>query len=201
MHDRQTVSIIDRINQQIPPKLLPIARKIDTLNEIIGRVMLWLVLVTIALGVWNAIGRFIGKAIGQNLTSNSFIEGQWYLFDVFFLFGAAYTLKHNEHVRVDVFYNNWSPRKKAIADLLGTLFFLIPFCLLVIISSWQSIVQSWAIGEMSADPGGLPRYPIKTTIIIGCVLLIIQGVSEIIKNWGKLTGIVPFESTESETPS
>jgi TRAP-type mannitol/chloroaromatic compound transport system permease small subunit len=192
MKDRQT-SLIQRINQQLPPKLLPIAQKIDALNEMIGKLMLWLVLITIGLGVWNALGRFIGRAIGQNLTSNGIIEGQWYLFDIFFLFGAAYTLKHNEHVRVDIFYHNWSPRRRAIADLAGTLVFLIPFCVLVIVASWQAIVQSWLIGEVSPDPGGLPRYPIKTAIIISCLLLILQGIAEIIKNWAKLTGHLPID--------
>jgi TRAP-type mannitol/chloroaromatic compound transport system permease small subunit len=196
--NQSIAAFIRRLNHQLPPKLLPIAQKIDTLNEMVGQVMLWLVLVTIALGTWNALGRFVGKAIGQNLTSNSLIESQWYLFDVFFLGGAAYTLKHNEHVRVDIFYHNWSPRRRAIADLVGTMLFLIPFCVLVIVSSWGAIVQSWAIGEVSPDPGGLPRYPIKTVIIISCVLLICQGIAEIIKNWAKLTGHLPIDSPTTE---
>lgn len=183
-----------RIIHRLPPKLLPIAHKIDTVNERIGRLMSWLVLATIGLGVWNALGRYIGRAIGQNLTSNGTLEGQWYLFDLFFLFGAAYTLKHDEHVRVDVFYSNWSPRRKAIADLCGTILFLIPFCLLVIAASWQVTVQSWMVGEVSPDPGGLPRFPIKGAIIVSCVLLIGQGIAEIIKNWARLTGYLPIEA-------
>lgn len=188
------MAIFDQIIHRLPPKLLPISQKIDALNESIGKLMLWLVLATIALGVWNTLGRYIGRAIGQNLTSNSTLEGQWYLFDIFFLFGAAYTLKHDEHVRVDVFYSNWSPRHKAIADLCGTIFFLIPFCILIIAASWQSTIQSLILGEVSPDPGGLPRFPIKAAIIISCGLLILQGISEIIKNWSKLTGHLPIDS-------
>jgi TRAP-type mannitol/chloroaromatic compound transport system permease small subunit len=189
------MAIFHRIIHRLPPKLLPISQKIDALNETIGRLMQWLVLATIALGVWNTIGRYIGRAIGQNLTSNSTLEGQWYLFDIFFLFGAAYTLKHDEHVRVDVFYSNWSPRRRAIADLCGTIFFLIPFCLLVIAASWQSTIQSWLVGEVSPDPGGLPRFPIKAAIIFSCLLLILQGISEIIKNWSRLTGHLSIDPT------
>jgi TRAP-type mannitol/chloroaromatic compound transport system permease small subunit len=188
------VTLLRRIIYRLPPKLLPIARKIDAMNEAIGKLMMWLVLATIALGVWNALGRYVGRAIGQNLTSNSTLEGQWYLFDLFFLGGAAYTLKHDEHVRVDVFYTNWSPRRKAISDLCGTILFLLPFCLLVIAASWQAIWQSWIVGEVSPDPGGLPRFPVKAAILVSCVLLILQGIAEIVKNWAKLTGHLPFEA-------
>ena len=87
-------------------RLLKISRAIDRFNEIIGRFTLWLVLIMVAIGVWNVIGRYLGKAIGQNLTSNLFIESQWYIFDLVFLSGAAYTLRHDEHVRVDVFYRD-----------------------------------------------------------------------------------------------
>lgn len=169
-------------------RLLRISRAIDRFNEIIGRFALWLVLLMVAIGVWNVIGRYLGKAIGQNLTSNLFIESQWYIFDLVFLLGAAYTLKHDEHVRVDVFYSNWSRKRKALADFLGTLFFLIPFCGLVIYFSWSAIVESWITREVSPDPGGLIRYPIKTMIIVSFGLLIVQGISELIKNWAIYRG-------------
>lgn len=151
------------------------------MNEWIGRFSSWLILLMLLIGVWNVVGRYGGYFLRRNLSSNALIEVQWYFFDLVFLLGAAYTLKHNDHVRVDVFYSNWSPRRKAWADLLGTLCFLIPFCLMVIYFSWNTIVSSWAIWEGSPDPGGLPRYPIKSFIIIGFVLLIVQGVSEAIK--------------------
>ncbi|HBL11626.1 MAG TPA: C4-dicarboxylate ABC transporter substrate-binding protein [Cyanobacteria bacterium UBA11162] len=169
-------------------RLLRISRIIDTINEWIGRLTYWLVLLMVAIGVWNVIGRYLGRSVGQNLSSNAFIEGQWYLFDLVFLLGAAYTLRHDEHVRVDIFYKNWSAKWKALANLIGTLLFLIPFCLMVIYFSWETIINSWRIWEVSPDPGGLPRYPIKSMIIIGFVLLIFQGISEAIKNWAIFTG-------------
>ncbi|ABA20509.1 Tripartite ATP-independent periplasmic transporter, DctQ component [Trichormus variabilis ATCC 29413] len=169
-------------------KLLKISRIIDAFTERVGRYTSWLVLVMVILGVWNVVGRYLGRISGNNLTSNAYIEAQWYIFDVIFFLGAAYTLKHNEHVRVDIFYSNWQRRRKAIADFLGTIFFLIPFSIIVIFVSWDTIVASWQIGELSPDPGGLPRYPIKAMIIVGFVLLIIQGISQAIKNLAIIQG-------------
>ncbi|MGQ4649730.1 TRAP transporter small permease subunit [Lyngbya aestuarii] len=169
-------------------QLLHISRIIDAFNEWVGRLTDWLVLLMVLLGVWNVIGRYLGRFLGQNLTSNALIEAQWYLFDLIFLWGAAYALKHNEHVRVDVFYKNLSYKKRAIANLIGTLLFLIPFCLMVIYFSWDSILNSWKVLENSPDPGGLPRYPIKSMIIVSFGLLMLQGISEAIKNWAIFTG-------------
>lgn len=164
-------------------KLLQIARAIDLINEWIGRLTYWLVLLMVAVGVWNVLGRYIGRIIGTNLTSNALIEIQWYLFDVVFLLGAAYALKYNEHVRVDIFYKGWSRRRQALANFLGNLVFLIPFSSLMIYYAWGTVANSWKIREVSPDPGGLPRYPIKFAIIVAFVLLILQGISEAIKNW------------------
>ena len=164
-------------------KLLQIAHAIDLVNEWIGRVTYWLVLLMVTVGAWNVIGRYIGRIIGTNLTSNALIEIQWYLFDVVFLFGAAYALKYNDHVRVDIFYKGWSRRRKALANFLGNILFLIPFSSLIIYYSWGTVANSWRIREMSPDPGGLPRYPIKSAIIVAFILLILQGISEAIKNW------------------
>ena len=164
-------------------KLLQISRIIDTINEWIGRLTYWLVLFMVLVGVWNVVGRYLGRWLGQNLTSNALIEIQWYLFDLVFFLGAAYALKHNEHVRVDLFYKGWNRKRKALANLIGTLLFLIPFSVMVIYYSWGTIINSWKIGEISPDPGGLPRYPIKSMIIVSFVLLILQGISEAIKNW------------------
>ena len=169
-------------------KLLSIAKIIDTINEWIGKLTYWLVLLMIFVGVWNVIGRYLGRLIGQNLTSNAFIEVQWYLFDIVFLLGAAYTLKHDEHVRVDLLYKDWSPKRKALANFIGVFIFLIPFCLMIIYYSWGNIINSWKILEMSPDPGGLPRYPIKSMIIVSYILLIFQGIAEAIKNWAIFTG-------------
>jgi len=179
-------------------KLLPIARKIDRLTNLIGQLASWLVLVMIGVGVWNVLSRYIGHAIGKNLSANGLIETQWYLFDIVFLLGAAYALQHQEHVRVDVFYAQWNRRRKALADLLGTLFFLLPFSALVIYFSWGSVVRSWSVWETSPDPGGLARYPIKTMIIVSFTLLILQGISDVIKNWAIYTGVLPAVTTHEE---
>ncbi|WP_413200250.1 TRAP transporter small permease subunit [Nostoc piscinale] len=180
-------------------KLLKISKIIDTCTEFIGRCTSWLVLVMVILGVWNVVGRYVGRLIGSNLTSNAYIEAQWYIFDLVFLLGAAYTLKHNEHVRVDIFYSNWQRRRKAIADLLGTIFFLIPFCVMVIIFSWDTIIASWQIQENSPDPGGLPRYPIKAMIIVSFILLIFQGISQAMKNWAIIQGRLATEEEQRDT--
>lgn len=169
-------------------QLLSISRIIDTFNEWVGRLTYWLVLFMVFVGVWNVVGRYLGRYLGQNLSSNAFIETQWYLFDLVFLLGAAYTLMHDEHVRVDVFFKNWNYKWRALANLIGTFLFLIPFCLMVIYFSWGTILNSWKILEVSPDPGGLPRYPIKSIIIVSFVLLILQGISEGIKNLAIFTG-------------
>ena len=162
-------------------KLLQLSRFIDTVNEWIGRLAYWLVLFMVLVGVWNVVGRYIGRLVGYNLTSNALIEIQWYLFDLVFLLGGAYALKHNEHVRVDIFYKDWSPHRKALINFVGSIFLII-FCAWVIYFSWGTVVNSWEIWEKSPDPGGLDRYPIKSFIIIGLLLLIFQGISEAIKN-------------------
>ena len=163
--------------------LLKISRTIDLINEWIGRLVYWLVLVMVLVGAYNALAASLGKMIQQKLTSNTFLETQWYLFAIIFLLGAAYALKHDEHVRVDLFYRDASRQRKALINLLGTLLFQIPFSILAIYFSWQWTLNSWAIFEVSSDPGGLPRYPLKSMIIVSFSLLILQGISEAIKNW------------------
>ena len=153
----------------------------------------------ILIGVWNVVGRYLGNLLQRNLSSNGFIESQWYIFDLIFLLGAAYTLKHNHHVRVDVLYSNWSGKRQALANLLGTLLFLIPFSIMVIWFSWQAILDSWQIWELSPDPGGLPRAPIKSMIIVGFVLLIIQGISEAIKNFAILTNQLSPQEAQDDS--
>ena len=166
---------------------LKISQLIDRISEWCGKITYGLIILMITLGAWNVIGRYLGKIIGENLTSNSFLELQWYLFDLVFFLGASYALKHNSHVRVDVFYKDFSPKLKAIVNILGVIFFLIPFCGIIIFYSWKYVANSWSIWEISPDDGGLPRYPIKTMIIVSPVLLILQGISEIIKNIAFLT--------------
>lgn len=179
--------------------LIAISRGIDKFMEVFGKIVMILVPIVVLVGVWNVATRYIGRAIGQILGSNFYIELQWYIFSLIFLLAAAYNLKHNEHVRVDVLYGKWGPRQKAWVNLLGALLILIPFCALLIYFSWPSIINSWRIGELSPDPGGLPRYPIKTMIIVSAALLILQAISEAIKNLAFLRGALDISEEAKET--
>ena len=161
--------------------LLAVSRGIDALNERVGRAVSWLALAMVLLGAWNALARDLGRFVGTDLSSNGFIEGQWYMFSLLFLLGAGYTLKEDAHVRVDVLYGRLGPRGKAWINVGGTLFFLLPFCVFGIWESWDWVLNSWAEREVSPDPGGLPRYPLKAMVPLGFLLLGLQAVSLLIK--------------------
>lgn len=182
-------------------KLLRVSRFIDICNECIGKFTGWLVLVMVTISALNVVGRYLGRVFGQELSSNAYIEAQWYIFDLVFLLGAAYVLKNDQHVRVDILYSKYSPKRKALINLLGSVLFLIPFCTLIIIFSWGTILDSWMDQEISPDPGGLPRYPIKTLIPIAFVLLIFQGISEAIKSMAILTGRLASQEENHDTSS
>lgn len=167
---------------------LAISRTIDRVNEKIGLGVGWLTLVMVLIGAYNAVVRYLGRFMGWSLSSNAYIELQWYLFSLVFLLGAAYALRRGAHVRVDVFYGRLPKRGKAWIDLVGAIVFLVPFSLFGLWVSWPSVRSSWAIREVSPDPGGLPRYPIKTMILVAFALLILQGVSEIVKQIAVLRG-------------
>lgn len=158
-----------------------ISDAIDAMSDRIGGLVGWLTLAMILLGAFNAVARYLGKSIDLNLSSNAYIEGQWYLFSAIFLLGAAHTLQKDQHVRVDVLYGRLSARSKAWLDAVGTAIFLIPFCLFGLVVSFPIVRNSWAVMEVSPDPGGLPRYPIKTLILVCFGLLLIQAISELIK--------------------
>jgi TRAP-type mannitol/chloroaromatic compound transport system permease small subunit len=147
----------------------------ERISEWTGKAAAWASLGMILLGAYNAIVRYLGRFTGAQLASNTLIEAQWYLFSVLFLLGAAWTLKEDAHVRVDVFYGRLGERGKAWVDLLGTLFFLLPFCAFGIYTSWAPVAEAWRTLEVSPDPGGLPRYPIKTLLPVAFALLILQG--------------------------
>jgi TRAP-type mannitol/chloroaromatic compound transport system permease small subunit len=156
-------------------------KAIDRLSGRVGSAVAWLVLVMVLLGAFNAVARYSGRWIGFNLSSNAYLELQWYLFSLVFLLGAADTLRRNAHVRVDVMYGRLGERGRDWIDLAGSALFLIPFCCFVIWVSWPSIRNSWAVLEVSADPGGLPRYPIKSVILVAFALLLLQGVAEALR--------------------
>ena len=177
---------------------LRLASGIDRLNEKVGRAIYWLTLAMVLIGSFNAIVRYLDRYTGLSLSSNTYIELQWYLFSLVFLLGAAYTFKHNAHVRVDVFYGRLSARGKAWINLLGTVLFLIPFCVLMLWAAWPAVRESWSLLEVSPDPGGLPRYPIKTVIPIAFLLLMVQGGAILIRQIAILRGHLPGEGGEEE---
>jgi TRAP-type mannitol/chloroaromatic compound transport system permease small subunit len=153
----------------------------------------------VLIGAFNALARYIGTHIGMQLGSNTSLEAQWYLFAMVFMLGAAATLRHDQHVRVDVLYGRLSDRSKAWVDLWGTLLLLLPFCVLSGWASWDYVLNSWESLELSPDPGGLPRYPIKTVILLTFGLLFLQGISTVCKSVLTLQ-CSPESSAEEPTP-
>ncbi|GAB4149827.1 MAG: TRAP transporter small permease subunit [Cyanobacteria bacterium J069] len=168
--------------------LLKIAHAIDQLTNQVGKLAIALVLVLVGVGFYNVVARYTGRLIGLQLSSNALIELQWYLFSLVFLFGFAYILKSGANVRVDFLYVQWSDRRKALVDFLGTVLFLIPFCILGMFVTVNPVLASWRIWELSPDANGLPRAPIKTMIIVGFGLLLLQAIAQAIKYLAILTG-------------
>lgn len=160
---------------------LALADRIDAINRLAARIGRWALLLMLALGTWNVVGRYAGLAVGRNLSSNALIEGQWYLFDMMFLLAMGYALQRDDHVRVDVLQSRWTPRTKRRVELAGTLALLLPFVVVVLVASVDPTLRSWFQGEMSPDPGGLPRYWVKSLIPLGFLLLGLQGVAQAIR--------------------
>jgi TRAP-type mannitol/chloroaromatic compound transport system permease small subunit len=169
--------------------LLALSSAIDVMNEKIGYISNFLVLAACIVSAANAMIRY---AFGYS--SNGWLELQWYMFAVLVMFGASYTFKRNEHVRVEIFYLFLSERGQLWLDLIGTLFFLIPACLLLAYLSWPFFLQAYAVGEMSGNAGGLIRWPIKFVIPSGFVMLALQGVSEVIKRIAALQGELTIDA-------
>jgi TRAP-type mannitol/chloroaromatic compound transport system permease small subunit len=166
--------------------LLTISRAIDALNERIGRVILWLVLAMVLVSSGNAVSRYL-----LNISSNAWLELQWYLFAVVFLLCAGYALLHNEHIRIDVVSSHLSRRTQMWIDVFGTIFFLFPVAGTIMWLSWPIFVNAWVSGEMSSNAGGLIRWPARLMIPVGFFLLTLQGVSELIKRVAFLRGLIP----------
>ena len=166
--------------------LLRLSRAIDWLNERVGRLVYWLILAAVLVSAGNAMVRYL-----FDMSSNAWLELQWYLFSAVFLLAAGYTLLHNEHVRIDVVTGRLSPQARAWVDLLGSLFFLLPMAIVIMVLAWPVFVESWTRNEISSDAGGLLRWPVKLLIPAGFLLLVLQGLSEIIKRVAFLLGRIP----------
>ena len=173
--------------------LLGLSRGIDRVNTIIGRNVSWLILVAVLVSAANAIIRKV-----FNTSSNSWLELQWYLYGAAFLGAAAYTLKENEHIRIDIIYGMWSRRTQHWIDLIGNVFFLMPFVTLMIYFLYPWVMRSYRSGEVSTNAGGLILWPAKAMLLVAFIMLFFQGVSEIIKKIAVMRGDIedpnPFVS-------
>lgn len=183
---------------------LRFTRVIDEISRWVGLVAVWLVLFSALVSAFNAIFRYsigamisLERSIGGGVFggmvalytqySNVFSESVWYMFGAMVMLGGAWTLKMNEHVRVDLFYGMVSERTRTWIDLLGGLFFLIPLCILLIFFTWPWFVQAWVNNVMSNAAGGLPRWPVRLMLPIGFAVLLLQAIAEVIKCIAALT--------------
>jgi len=169
--------------------LLKLSRLIDGVNDRFGIIANWLVLLACLISAGNAASRYLFSA-----SSNAWLEVQWYMFAGMVLLGGPYTLKVNEHVRVEIFYLMLSERAQLWLDLICTIVFLVPVCLLLAYLSWPFFMLSYDVGEQSQNAGGLLRWPIKFVIPSGFCMLALQGVSEVIKRAAALQGYVTIDA-------
>jgi TRAP-type mannitol/chloroaromatic compound transport system permease small subunit len=184
--------------------LLRVTRIIDEISRTVGLVAVWLVLFSAFVSAFNAVfrysiggmislersigGGFFGGLVGfYTQYSNVFSESVWYMFGGMVMLGGAWTLKVNEHVRVDLLYGAVSERTRTWIDLLGGLFFLMPLCILLIWFTWPWFLQAWTQNIMSNAAGGLPRWPVRLMLPLGFGVLMLQGIAEIIKCIAALT--------------
>lgn len=164
-------------------RLLGFSRLVDRLNERVGQSVSWLVLVAVLVSAGNATVRY-----SLDMSSNAWLELQWYLFSAVFLLCAGYTLERNEHIRIDVFFGRFSKRTQAWIDVFGTIFFLLPMALIILELSIPVGINAIQSGEYSPNAGGLIRWPVRILVPIGFALLILQAVAELIKRIAFLAG-------------
>jgi TRAP-type mannitol/chloroaromatic compound transport system permease small subunit len=166
--------------------LLGVSRRIDAFNTLVGRWVSWLIVVAVIISAANAIIRKV-----FDLSSNSFLELQWVLFSVVFLLCSPWTLLSNEHIRIDIINHSLPLKLRGWIDMIGHLLFLLPFTLILLWTSVPFFLVSLHQNEQSFSAGGLPQWPAKSLIMIACVLLLIQGISEIIKRAAMMQGLIP----------
>lgn len=176
--------------------LLTLSRAIDEVNRRIFRIIMWLILIVTLISAGNAIIRYL-----LNMSSNAWLELQWYLFSAIFLFAAPYTLQQNEMVRIDIITGRLSKRAQAWIDVLGTVLFLLPMSLLILYLSWPVFVQALQRGEVSTNAGGLIIWPARLLVPIGFTLLSLQGISQLIKYAAFLTGDGPDPTAKQDHKS
>ena len=168
------------------PALLKFSTSIDAMSERIGKATGWLILAAVIVSAGNALLRY-----GLNLSSNAWLETQWYLFGAVFLLGAGYTLKQNDHIRIDIINGRLSRRARDVIDLIGHLLFLMPLCILMVWLGLPFFARSFFSGEVSTSAGGLLIWPAKLLVPLGFLLLGLQGLSETIKRIAFMKGLIP----------
>jgi len=173
--------------------LLALCRGVDWITERIGRAVGWLLLAAVIISTGNAI---IRKAF--SMSSNAFLEAQWYLFAAVFLLGAGYVFLHDQHVRIDVVAGRFSRKMQVAIDVAGIVLFLLPLCAFVAWTALPSVATAIQSGEVSANPGGLIRWPLYVLVPIGFVLLALQGLSELFKRIAFLAGAGPDPHAKPE---
>ena len=176
--------------------LLSLSKRIDQFSEWIGRWVAWLVLAAVLISAGNAVSR---KAF--NLSSNAYLEIQWYLFAAVFMLAAGYTLMRQEHVRIDVLSGRFSKRTQIWIDIVGLCLFLFPFVYMVIKLSMPLVINAYVTKEMSSNAGGLIRWPVFALLPLGLLLLGVQGISELIKRIAFLQGLIPDPSKKQGAKS
>jgi TRAP-type mannitol/chloroaromatic compound transport system permease small subunit len=176
--------------------LLSLSRLIDRLSNRVGSLIYWLILVAVLVSAGNAVVRY-----AFNLSSNAWLEVQWYLFSAVFLFGAGYALLHNQHVRIDVVSGMLSKKTQTWIDILGTIFFLMPMAIAIMWMSWPVFVEAYTRNEVSTNAGGLTIWPARLMVPVGFFLLVLQGFSELIKRIAFLRGMIPDPSEKDHGPS
>ncbi len=173
---------------------LSLSRAIDRLTEIIGKAVIWLIFAAIIVSAGNAISRKL-----FSLSSNAWLELQWYLFGAAFMLAAAYTLSQNEHIRIDIVYGMFSRKRQHWIDLFGHVFFLMPFVVLMVYYFVPYVGTALHTGEHSANAGGLLIWPGKLMLLLGFILLALQAISEIIKKIAVMRGVIPDPSPHHAT--
>jgi len=166
--------------------LLALSRAIDAFNSRVGKWVSWLVLIVVLISAANATVRKV-----FDTSSNAWLELQWIIFSVIFLVCSPWTLLSNEHIRIDIVNGLFPQRVRDIIDVVGHAFFLIPLCIIMIITSYPFFTRSFLIDEQSFNAGGLPQWPAKSLILIGFTLLLLQGISELIKRIAVMRGLIP----------
>ena len=176
--------------------LLGISRFIDGLNNRVGHLAYWLTLIAVLVSSGNATVRYL-----FDTSSNAWLELQWYLFSAVFLLCGGYALLHSAHVRIDVIYSRWSRRTQLYIDVFGIMFFLLPMAILILYLSWPVFMNAFMNKEVSSNAGGLIVWPARLLLPVGFFLLVIQGISELIKRVAIIQGLIPDPALDAGGPT